>query len=813
VEFYKSLGLTRAVGILQLGGPMKNLIRWLVWLSVALMGAGAYASLALRRGEQLNSAYILVAALCTYAIGYRFYSKWISAQVLMLDNRRAPPAEVHDDGKDFVRTNKWIVFGHHFAAISGPGPLVGPVLAAQFGYLPGTLWILIGVVLGGAVQDFVILFASMRRNGKSLGQMLREELNTTAGYVGTAAILAIMIILLAVLALVVVKALAESPWGVFTVGATIPIAVLMGVYLRFWRVGRVLEASAFGIVLLLLAVWGGQFVHVHPPWAQAFTFRAEPLAWCIIGYGLAASVLPVWLLLAPRDYLSTFMKLGTILALVLGVFLVLPDLEMPAVTRFIDGSGPVLAGSVFPFCFITIACGSISGFHTLIASGVTPKIMTRENYARSIGYGAMCLESLVAIMAMVAACTLEPGVYLSMNIKGVGPTEAAIAADTVAKVKAAGFDVSVEQMQALADEIGEHSLFGRTGGAATLAVGMAHIFSKAVSGRWLDLWYHFAIMFEALFILTTLDAGTRVGRYLLHDVLGTLWKPLGNIKSVRANLLASTLMVAAWGYFLIQGVRDPLGGINSLWPLFGIANQLLASVALCLGTTILLKMHLPPTQRAGKPRPALALITLIPLVWLLSVTFTAGVQKVFHPTPSIGFLAKADLLNRQLPALEQALASARTAGEAQVIAAAEKAIRVNRTEHFNQRLDAVVASVFLVLVVMIVLLSIREWILLLARKRLAVVHETEPVWLPNYALAESRSSHIFSLFALAFALAKELSGEAQMDRAKDPAHHCAEVCSQGASEARSKGDSDREVRKRAYLAMTEDRFRGVRRCC
>src|SRR3989454_1168578 len=605
---------------------MKKLGACVFWTVLALAGTWAYWTLAMRRGEPLNSAYLLIAALCSYAIGYRVYSKWIATRVLMLNERRATPCEVHDDGKDFVKTNKWIVFGHHFAAISGPGPLVGPVLAAQFGYLPSALWILIGVTLGGAVQDFVVLFCSMRRNGKSLAQMVKEELNTTAGAIGVIAILAIMVILLAVLALVVVRALAESPWGVFTVGATIPIAMLMGCYLRFGRVGKVLEASAIGVLCLLLAVWGGKLIHQSPELARVLALRDITLAWAIIVYGLAASVLPVWLLLAPRDYLSTFMKLGTIFALALGIFLVLPNLRMPAISQFVDGSGLVVAGKVFPFCFITIACGAISGFHTLIASGTTPKLITRESYARPIGYGAMCLESLVAIMALIAACTLDPGVYLSMNVKGE-------AATTVGKVASLGFPVTVEQMNQLANQIGEKTLFGRTGGAATLAVGMAQIFSRAVSGRWLDLWYHFAIMFEALFILTTLDAGTRVGRYLLQDVLGNVWKPLGETKSLGANVLASVLMVSGWGYFLIQGVRDPLGGINSLWPLFGIANQMLAAIALCLGTTIILKMGLGreqakvqcPKSKVG--RPVLAVGTLVPVLWLLAVTMAAGEPK------------------------------------------------------------------------------------------------------------------------------------------------------------------------------------------
>ena len=565
------------------------------WFLFALTGAWAYVTLAFRRGEPINSAHILIAAICTYAIGFRFYSKWIATRVLVLNDRRATPCEVHDDGRDFVRTNKWIVFGHHFAAIAGPGPLVGPVLAAQFGYLPGALWILIGAVLGGAVQDFVILLCSIRRDGKSLAQMVKEELNSPAGFIAMLAILAILIIMLAVLALVVVKVLTESPWGIFTVGATIPIALLMGCYMRFARVGKILEASAFGIVLLLLAVWGGKLVYQSPHWSQCFGLRDITVAWIIIGYGVISSSLPVWLLLAPRDYLSTFMKLGTIFALACGILLVLPNLQLPAFTQFADGSGLVVAGKIFPFCFITIACGAISGFHTLIASGTTPKMITREGYARHIGYGAMCCESFVAIMALIAACALDPGVYFSMNVKG-DP------AATVARVTALGFPVTTEHMDSLAGQLGEKTLFGRTGGAATLAVGMAQIFSGATRGRWLDLWYHFAIMFEALFILTTVDAGTRVGRYLIQGILGRVWRPLGDRRNYRAVPVAAALMVGAWGYFLIQGVRDPLGGINSLWPLFGIANQMLAAIALCLATTIILKMQLPPQSKVQSPK-------------------------------------------------------------------------------------------------------------------------------------------------------------------------------------------------------------------
>ena len=782
---------------------MRNLLSVVVWCVVAGLGALGYITLALHRGEQISSGYMLLAALCTYAIGYRFYSKWIAARVLMLNDRRATPCEVHDDGRDFVKTNKWIVFGHHFAAISGPGPLVGPVLAAQFGYLPGALWILIGVVLGGAVQDFVVLFCSMRRNGKSLGQMVKEELNNTAGGIAIAAILAIMIILLAVLALVVVKALAESPWGVFTVAATVPIAMLMGGYMRYWRVGKVLEASALGVVLLLAAVWGGQFVHESPNWSQVFTLRAEPLAWSVIVYGLAASILPVWLLLAPRDYLSTFMKLGTILLLVLGVFLVLPKLQMPAVTQFIDGTGPVVAGKLFPFCFITIACGAISGFHTLISSGTTPKIITREGYSRHIGYGAMLLESLVAIMALIAACTLDPGVYLSMNIKGAGVTQEAVALDTVRRVQEAGFDVSVQQMDELAEQIGENTLFGRTGGAATLAVGMAQIFSRAVQGRWLDLWYHFAIMFEALFILTTLDAGTRVGRYLLQDVLGNVWKPLGDTRSMGANVLASLLVVIGWGYFLIHGVRDPLGGINSLWPLFGIANQLLAAIALCLGTTIILKMQLGPRPDGSKGKPAYALVTFLPLVWLLVVTVTAGMQKIFSADPRIGFLSLARDLQVRIPNLEQALEAARSAGDQVLIATAEKAVQNNKVLLFNQYLDAAVAGVFLVLVAILAVLCLMEWYRLLARRRSADLQESAPVWLPDYAVVEGRPFRWFGIFALFAALMRELSGEAELERTEK--HVCEAPLNPGSPEAESRGDR--------YGQMLDKRYKSIRRCC
>jgi carbon starvation protein len=802
---------------------MKKTVANLWWALLAVAGAWAYATLAFHRGEPLNSAYILIAALCSYAIGYRFYSKWLAARVLALDDRRATPCEAHDDGKDFVKTNKWIVFGQHFAAISGPGPLVGPVLAAQFGYLPGTLWILIGVTLGGAVQDFVVLFASLRRDGKSLGQMVKEELNATAGYLALFAILAIIVILLAVLALVVVKALAESPWGLFTVGATIPIAMFMGCYLRFGRVGKVREASVIGAVCLLLAVWGGKLIHASPELSQVFGMRDLTLAWAIILYGLAASVLPVWLLLAPRGYLSTFMKLGTIFALAFGILIVLPDLKMPAVSRFVDGTGLVIAGKVFPFCFITIACGAISGFHTLISSGTTPKMLTRESYARPVGYGAMCLESLVAIMALIAACTMDPGVYFGMNVPSSGADSAARAASITQRLQATGSDlvVSAAAMDRLAAEVKEKTLFSRTGGAATLAAGMAGIFSNVTRGRWLDLWYHFAIMFEALFILTTIDAGTRVGRYLLQDVMGAFWKPLGETKNTGANVLASVLLVSGWGWFLVQGVRDPLGGVNSLWPLFGIANQMLAAIGLCLGTTIILKMTLPPASNQAKVQglktkvrqPALALITLVPLAWLLAVTVTAGAQKIWHPDPRIGFLAQANVLSKKTPLLERAVSEAKVAGGSAASERATQALHTNEVLCFNNLLDAAVAAGFLLLVTAIVLLSVREWVLLLTRRRPAVLRETAPVWLPDYAVAESRPLHLAGVATVAFALAKELSGEAEMERARQGAILCGCEHGQEARRAEMNGSEPRQASARVYVEVAEKRFRGIKQCC
>jgi carbon starvation protein len=777
---------------------MHKFTRLLVWIAVLLLGTGAYATIAFHRGEPLNSGYLLLAALCTYAIGYRFYSKWIEAAALAMEDRRATPCEIREDGRDFVKTNPWIVFGHHFAAISGPGPLVGPVLAAQFGYLPGTLWILLGVVLGGAVQDFVILAASLRRNGKSLAQIVKEEISGTAGAVGTVAILAIMIVLLAVLALVVVNALAESPWGVFTVSATIPIAMFMGGYLRWLRPGKVMEASVLGVVLLLGAVWGGQFVHSTPALAALFRLPAHTLAWSVILYGLAASVLPVWLLLAPRDYLSTFMKLGTILALALGVFLLLPELKMPPLTPFIDGSGPVIPGKLFPFCFITIACGAISGFHSLICSGITPKIITRERYVRPVGYGAMCLESLVAILALVAACTLEPGVYLSINMKVAGASPAAIAEATVAKVNAFGspFSVSLEQMQHLAESVHEESLFGRAGGAATLAVGMAKLFASAFGEKLLGLWYHFALMFEALFILTTLDAGTRVGRYLLQDALGHLYPPMANPANLFSNLFCSALMVAGWGFFLLNGVADPDGGTKALWPIFGIANQLLASIALCLGTLILLKKQLA----SPSPKPWIAAITGAPLLWLLTVTVTSAVQKISHSDPRIGFLAAAQKADQQLPSLDKALQDA-PAGSPNH-ASASKALQANRRLAANMRIDAAVTAGFLALVSIILGITLKEALLLLSRRKQPLLSETDPVWIPA---DQSRASGVpvMSAVALSCALAQELSGEAAVERERAAL----------ASECACQNPSPARTRSNAFLLHSERRFQGIQRCC
>jgi carbon starvation protein len=655
---------------------MTKSIRILMWLGVAVLGALGLGTIALHRGEQINAMWLVVAAFCAYALGYRFYSKFISAKVLLLDAQRATPAERLEDGRDFVPTNKWVLFGHHFAAIAGPGPLVGPVLAAQFGYLPGTLWILIGAVFGGCVQDFVILLFSVRRDGKSLTEMARDEIGIVGGFVAYLAVISIIVILLAVVSLVVVNALKASPWSAFTIAMTIPIALLMGLYLRRLRPGKVLEVSALGFVLVMLAIWGGQWASETPAVAAWFTFTAPTLAIVIIVYAFFASALPVWLLLAPRDYLSTFVKLGTIALLALGIVALRPALHMPPLTRFVDGSGPIFAGKIFPFAFITIACGAISGFHALISSGTTPKLMRRELETRMVGYGAMMCESMVAILATIAACVLEPGTYFAINspagIVGQSPDAAA------ATVSSWGFPVTAAGMHSLAQAVGEQTLFNRTGGAPAFAVGMAHIFSNSLGGHAvMAIWYHFAIMFEALFILTVLDAGTRVGRFMMQDALGHVWKPLGRTGWYPSIVATSALIVAAWGSFLWQGVKDPLGGINSLWPLFGICNQLLAAVALCVATTIIVKM--------GKAR--YSFVTLLPLAWLVAVTFTASWQKIFDASPRIGFLAHA----RQL-------ASSAAPGH-----------DVSRLI-FNDRLDAAVAGALMCMVALLLLESARLWV-------------------------------------------------------------------------------------------------------
>ena len=674
---------------------MRKFLGHLFWAAAAVGAAFCLGAIALNRDEHINSMWLVLASSLTYLLGYRFYAKFIAAKVMALDDRRATPAERLRNGHDFEPTNKWILFGHHFAAIAGPGPLVGPVLAAQFGYLPGTLWIIIGAVLGGAIQDFVILFASMRRDGKSLGEMAREEIGTLGGFTALLTVLLIMIILLAVIALVVVNALRGSPWGTFTIAATMPIAVFMGLYLRFWRPGKVLEVSVLGFVLVILAIFGGQWV-AGSSLAGVFTLSGVALAFAVIIYGFFASALPVWLLLAPRDYLSSFVKLGVVFMLAVGILFVRPQLELPAFTRFVDGSGPIFAGKIFPFCFITIACGAISGFHSLISSGTTPKMIAKESHAWPVGYGSMLLESFVAIMAMIAACVLQPGVYFAVNSPAgiVGGTPQA-AVETITNW---GFPVTVPQMESLAADVGENTLFHRTGGAPSLALGMAHIFARGGGGRAIiGFWYHFAIMFEALFILTIIDAGTRVGRFMLQDLLGHVWKPLGRTSWMPGVLLTSSAIVVAWGYFLYQGVIDPLGGINSLWPLFGIANQLLAAVALCVATTILLKMH-------GK---RFLWITTIPLVWLLIVTFTAAWQKIFSPIPRLGFLAEASRLERLL--------------ESGTLAAAKAAD--TRTLIFNNRLDAVVCGIFVVLVAAILFDSIRVWVGILRGTRPAETRE------------------------------------------------------------------------------------------
>ena len=616
-----------------------SLLRHIPWLVLAIVGACALGVVALRRGEAINALWIVVAAVAIYLVAYRYYSLFIATKVMQLDSGRATPAVLNNDGLDYVPTNKHILFGHHFAAIAGAGPLVGPVLAAQMGYLPGTLWLIAGVVLAGAVQDFMVLFMSTRRNGRSLGDMVREEMGKVPGTIALFGCFLIMIIILAVLALIVVKALAESPWGMFTVMATIPIAMFMGIYMRYIRPGRIGEISIVGVLLLLGSIWLGGQIAASPEWAPVFTFTGTQITWMLIGYGFVAAVLPVWLVLAPRDYLSTFLKIGTIVALAIGILVTMPELKMPALTQFTDGTGPVWKGGLFPFLFITIACGAVSGFHALISSGTTPKLLDNESNARYIGYGGMLMESFVAIMAMVAASVIEPGVYFAMNSPA-----AIVGGDvvTVAQtVSSWGFAITPDALTALAKDIGETTVLARAGGAPTLAVGIAQILHNVLPGEnTMAFWYHFAILFEALFILTAVDAGTRAGRFMLQDLLGSFVPALKRTESWGANLLATGLCVAMWGYLLYQGVIDPLGGINTLWPLFGISNQMLAGIALMLATVVLIKMK----------RQRYIWVTMLPAIWLLICTTVAGFIKLFDANPAVGFLALAKKYSTALDA-------------------------------------------------------------------------------------------------------------------------------------------------------------------
>ncbi|MBP2300583.1 carbon starvation CstA family protein [Azospirillum picis] len=671
---------------------MSRIVNHVPWLIVAVLGAVSLGTVALARGETINALWVVVAAVCTYLISYRYYSLFIANRVMRLDPNRPTPAARHNDGLDYVPTNQYVLFGHHFAAIAGAGPLVGPVLAAQMGYLPGMLWILAGVVIAGAVQDFMVLFISMRRDGRSLGELIKSELGEIPGVIALFGTFMIMVIILAVLALVVVKALTNSPWGFFTVAATVPIALFMGVYMRFIRPGRIGEISVIGFVLLIGSILMGGQVAQSETLAPLFTLTGIQITWILIGYGFVASVLPVWLLLAPRDYLSTFLKVGTIVVLALCILLVAPPLKMPSVTRFIDGTGPVWSGSLFPFLFITIACGAVSGFHALISSGTTPKMVENEVQARFIGYGGMLTESFVAIMALVAASCIEPGVYFAMNSP---PAVLGTTAEAAAQViNNWGFVITPEMIHQMATDVGEVSILSRAGGAPTLAVGMAHIFSELFGGKaMMAFWYHFAILFEALFILTAVDAGTRAGRFMLQDLLGVFFKPLQQTASWAGNLIATALCVAAWGYILYQGVVDPLGGINTFWPLFGISNQMLAGIALILATVVLFKMK----------RERYAWVTMVPAVWLLICTLTAGVQKVFHANPTVGFLAHAERFSA-------------AAAEGKLLAPATSMEQM-RQVIFNDYLDAALASLFVLVVLAVLFFGIRSCLLALRSDR------------------------------------------------------------------------------------------------
>ncbi|ATZ94842.1 carbon starvation CstA family protein [Dickeya fangzhongdai] len=681
---------------------MKTIKNISIWIAVAIAGAVAFAMLALNRGEHVNAVWLVIAAVACYSIAYRFYSLFIARRVFELDDRRLTPAERRNDGLDYVPTNKWVLFGHHFAAIAGAGPLVGPILAAQMGFLPGTLWILIGVMLAGAVQDFLVLFISTRRDGRSLGEMARQELGSFAGVVTMLGALGVMIIILSALALVVVKALANSPWGMFTIAATIPIALFMGVYMRFLRPGKIAEVSLIGFVLMMMAIVYGGDIAAHPYWGPFFTLKGTTLTWVLVIYGFVASVLPVWLLLAPRDYLSTFLKIGVIVGLAIGILFAMPELKMPAVSRFIDGSGPVFSGSLFPFLFITIACGAISGFHALVSSGTTPKLVERESHIRFIGYGAMLMESFVAIMALICASVIDPGVYFAMN------APAALIGTTVENaaqvISGWGFVITPNDLTNIAKDVGEASILSRAGGAPTFAVGMAHIITEIFNSRaMMAFWYHFAILFEALFILTAVDAGTRACRFMVQDLAGLVVPNMGKSHSWLGNMSGTTVAVAGWGFFVYQGVIDPLGGINTLWPLFGIGNQMLASMALILGTVVLFKMK----------KQRYAWVTMLPTAWLFITSMTAGWQKIFHEKPSIGFLAQAKRFS--------------TGIESGTLIAPAKNMQDMATIVFSNQINAVLCGFFmLVAVTMLVaaFFAIRRAL----RSDKPTTHETTAAW-------------------------------------------------------------------------------------
>jgi len=678
---------------------MNNVKTGLIWSAVAIIGAGAFAMLALSRGEHVNAVWLVIASVACYSIAYRFYSLFIAKRIFELDDRRRTPAERLSDGLDYVPTNKWVLFGHHFAAIAGAGPLVGPILAAQMGFLPGTIWILVGVMLAGAVQDFLILFISTRRDGRSLGEMARQELGSFAGVVTMLGALGVMIIILSALALVVVKALANSPWGLFTIAATIPIALFMGVYMRFLRPGKIAEVSIIGFVLMMAAIIYGGDVAADPYWGPLFTLKGTELTWVLVIYGFVASSLPVWLLLAPRDYLSTFLKIGVIIGLAIGILFAMPELKMPAVTKFIDGTGPVFSGALFPFLFITIACGAISGFHALVSSGTTPKLVERESHIRFIGYGAMLMESFVAIMALICASVLDPGVYFAMN------SPAALIGTTVESASQAingwGFVVTPEMLSTIANEVGESTILSRAGGAPTFAVGMAHIITEVFNSRaMMAFWYHFAILFEALFILTAVDAGTRACRFMVQDLVGTVVPSMANNRSWLGNMAGTTVAVAGWGFFVYQGVVDPLGGINTLWPLFGIGNQMLASMALILGTVVLFKMK----------KQRYAWVTILPTAWLFVTSMTAGWQKIFHEKPSIGFLAQANKFRKGI--------------DDGIVIAPAKSVADMQTIVFSNQINAALCGFFM-LVAVTMLIAAFFVIRRALRSTLPTTHESE----------------------------------------------------------------------------------------